>query len=106
MTVTPLGPRLLIEIEPEAGTFQGSSLIKPDTVHESAVGWGKVLAIGSGTPTKAGLVPVEGIKVGNKVAFIKFLREAHTNKALASTLGDDLLIIELKDVVLIDDGSF
>ena len=64
-----------------------------------------MLAVGDGTPTKAGKIPVSGIEVGNKVAFIKFLREAQTNKALASTLGDGLIIIELKDVVLIDDGS-
>lgn len=89
-------------MEKEAGTFKGSSLVKPDTVHETAMGWGEVLGLGHGHYTDIGIVPLEGLKVGDRVAFVKFLKEAHTNKAVQQTLGEDELIIRMEDVVVVD----
>jgi co-chaperonin GroES (HSP10) len=101
MKVRVLGPRLLIKIEDEAEFFKDSVLVKPDTVHETAVGWGEVLGIGEGYDTRKGIVPIEGVKVGDRVAFIKFLKEGHTNKLVASVIGEDMLIVEAKDIVVV-----
>lgn len=102
-----IGPRLLIELEDEAEFFANSLLVKPDTVHEGAQGWGKVLEIGDGVPTRAGKVPIRGVKLGDRVAFVKFLKKTQSNEALAHVLGEDNLIIEFKDVVVVQrsDGS-
>lgn len=96
-----LGPRLLVEMEPEDSVFKGYSIIKPDTVHDTAIGFGKVLDVGTGTPTRSGRAPVEGVKVGDWVAFVKFLKETQSNRAVAHTIGEDNLLIELKDVVVV-----
>lgn len=99
-----LGPKLLIEMEDEESFFKGyNSIIKPETVHDSAQGWGKVLSLGTGTRLKdGGTAPIKGVKVGDRVAFVKFLKEAQTNKGLANVIGDDKLIIELRDVLVVD----
>ena len=102
MKVRLLGPRLLVRMEKEASTFKGSSLVKPETVHETAIGWGEVLSLGHGHYTDVGLVPLEGVKVGDRVAFIKFLKEGHSNKSLQHVLGEDRLIIRMEDVVVVD----
>ena len=102
MKVRLLGPRLLVRMDPESSTFQGSELIKPDTVHDSAVCWGEVEGIGHGHYTDVGLIPVEGVKVGDRVSFIKFLKEGRSNKQLSQSLGDDMLIIRMEDVLLVD----
>ena len=100
-----LGPRLLVEIEPDEEYFKGAnSIIKPETVHESPIGFGKVVMVGMGTETKKSLAPIEGVKVGDRVAFIKFLVETQTNQALALSMGDEKLIVELKDVVVVIPG--
>lgn len=100
-----LGPRLLVEIEPEDAYFKGSnSIIKPDTAHDTVMGFGKVLEVGTGTPIKSGRAPVNGVEVGDRVAFVKFLKETQTNKGISHIIGEDRLIIELKDVVVVVPG--
>jgi hypothetical protein len=49
-------------------------------------------------------MPIKGIEVGDRIAFIKFLKEARSNILVADKLGKDQLIIELKDVLLVDHG--
>ena len=100
-----LGPRLLVALAPDEAYFKGSnSIIRPDTVHETAMGIGKVLNVGTGTSTENGRAPIEGVEVGDKVAFVKFLKETQTNKAISHTIGEENLIIELKDVVAVMPG--
>jgi co-chaperonin GroES (HSP10) len=102
---TLLGPRLLVELEPESEHFkEASSLVRPETVHETAIGFGKVLMLGTGVETKNGIAPIEGVEEGDRVAFIKFLAQTETNKALSHSLDEDQLIIELKDVVVVIPG--
>ena len=103
-SVRLLGPKLLVEIEDEEAFFKGyNTIIKPETVHDSAQGWGKVLSLGTGTRLKdGGTAPIKGVKVGDRVAFVKFLKEAQTNKSLAHVLGEDKLIIELRDVLVVE----
>jgi len=99
-----IGPRLLVEIENEEAFFEGyNSIIKPESVHDSAQGWGKVLTLGSGTQLRDGeTAPIKGVKVGDRVAFVKFLKETQSNKNLAAVIGDNKIIIELRDVLVVD----
>jgi len=102
-----IGPRLLVELEDEEEFFANSLIVKPETVHQTAQGWGKVLGVGDGVPTRAGKVPIKGVRVGDRVAFVKFLKRTQANEALAHVLGEKNLIIEFKDVVVVQrsDGS-
>jgi co-chaperonin GroES (HSP10) len=103
MKIRLMGPRLLVEMDDEEAFFKGyNSIIKPDSVHDSAQGWGKVLSLGTGTRLKDGsMAPIEGVRVGDRVAFVKFLKEAQTNKSVAALLGDDKIIIELRDILVV-----
>jgi len=101
MRIRALGPKLLVQVHEEAGHFENSALVKPETVHETAISWGTVQSVGDGYPTPNGRVPITQVKEGDEVAFVKFLREGHTNKALASAIGPDQLIIDMKDVVVV-----
>jgi len=81
-------------------------LYKPDNAHENAIGYGIVEAIGDGIRTKKGvLVPITDLKVGDKVAFIKFLKEVHTNVAASHIIGEDRLLLDVRKDILgvIDD---
>ena len=102
MKVRLTGGRLLVRMDPEPDKFKDSLLVKPGTVHESAVCWGEVLGIGHGHYTDIGLVPIKGVKPGDRVSFIKFLKEGRSNKQLSQSLGDDKLIIRMEDVLLVD----
>ncbi len=104
MNLELLGPRILVELEQEEDFFQQyRSLVKPESVHETAQGWGKVLQMGDGTRLKHGdKAPIRGVKVGDRVSFVKFLKEAATNKSIAALIGEDKLIIELKDIVVVE----
>jgi len=94
-----------VQMEKEPKTFKGSQLAKPDTVHETAVGWGEVVALGHGHYTGKGIVPMTELKVGDRVAFIKFLKEAQTNKAIQHTIGEGRLMLKIEDVLVVQSGE-
>jgi len=103
--IKPLGPRLLVKMFPDEKETAGGIVI-PEVAHETAVGKGQVMATGTGYWPKRSekRVSIEslGIEKGDIVYFIKFLRETHTNQLLQRRIGDDMLIIEMKDVLYVE----
>jgi co-chaperonin GroES (HSP10) len=100
MKIQPHGRRVLVKMLPEDIKFTNSLLYKPDTVHEDAIGYGVVQAVGKHKINREpGWKEETEVRVGDKVAFIKFLREVHTNQGVASIIGDDLILIEFKDIL-------
>ena len=69
MAIKPLGDRVLIEIQEENLTKQGSLFI-PDTAKEKPQ-QGKVVAVGAGRFDDGKQVPME-VKVGDTVLYSKY----------------------------------
>lgn len=100
MKLKAYGEHIIVLVDKEQTTFTNSCLVKPETVHEDAVGSGIVESIGWHHKTmKVVEKVISEIKPGDRVYFIKFLKETNTNKLLSSTIGDDRIIIEFKDVL-------
>jgi len=72
MEIKPLADHILIEpIKEEERTKTG--ILLPETAEKEEPEQGKVIAIGLGKKDKAGkIIPIEGIKVGDKVLFPKY----------------------------------
>ena len=68
--ITPLGDRVLVEVE-EGGEETRSGIIIPKTSEEGggAVHTGTVIAVGAGRETDTGTVIKPKVEVGQKVAF-------------------------------------
>ena len=69
--ITPLGDRVLVEVE-EKGEETRSGIIIPKTSEEGgggAVHTGTVIAVGAGRETDTGAVIKPKVEVGQKVAF-------------------------------------
>lgn len=100
MKIKPLGERIVIKMLPEPEMFEGSILFKPETVHQTAIGYGIIQAFGK---HKLNVFPgykeATEYKVGQKLLYIKFLVETGTSKGVMRSLGDDTIIIEFKDVL-------
>lgn len=100
MQIRPLGERIVIKMLPEPEMFEGGILYKPETVHQTALGYGVIQAFGK---HKLNVFPgykeATEYEVGQKVIFIKFNRETGTNKGVMQSLGDDTIIIEFKDAL-------
>lgn len=106
MKIRPHQHRVLVRVLPDDDKMGNLKVLyKPDSVHEDAIGFGIVEAMGEYAITKKGvLVPIEkyvdDLKVGDKIAFIKFLKEVHTNVEASKVIGEDLILIDARKDIL------
>ncbi len=96
-----LGERILVRMDEEMRMTASGTLYLPDDSEEHVYACGRVLKLGTGRTTKKGVVRVQGVEVGEKVAFIKFVKETHTHKSLREVLGPDLIILGPDDILLV-----
>jgi co-chaperonin GroES (HSP10) len=107
--IRPMNDRILVEIDKEdLHLIEDSILIKPEKAHDTVYTWATVIAVGPGrwSKPKKGKDQVRvpmGIKVGDRVCFVKFLRNTKTGEALQARLPDNHLIIQEQDVELIEE---
>ncbi len=75
MNIKPLGDRVLIQAlsQEEREGKTASGIVIPDTAEKERPEEGRVVAIGPGKKSEEGvLVPVTGVKVGDRVLFSKY----------------------------------
>lgn len=71
--VQPLGDRVLVKPLTDDTKKTSSGIIIPDTVSKEKPEQGVVVALGAGKKDENGkIVPIAGIKVGDKVLFSKY----------------------------------
>ena len=106
MKIRPYQHRILVRTLPDNDKMGNLKILyKPESAHEDAIGFGIVEALGTHAITKKGvLVPLEryvdDLKVGDKIVFIKFLREVHTNVEASKVIGEDLILIDARKDIL------
>lgn len=74
-----------------------------DDVHQ----WGTVLAVGGGRVTKKGVDVPPQVKPGDRVLYIRYLKNTHTGGALraASCIGPDQFMIHEDDILAVDESE-
>uniref|UniRef100_A0A7C3WM70 10 kDa chaperonin n=1 Tax=Dictyoglomus turgidum TaxID=513050 RepID=A0A7C3WM70_9BACT len=103
--IKPMGTKILVRILEEERVTSGG-IIMPDDAHQDAIGYGIVEAVGPGywrDGRYLSIEEVDGLKVGMKVSFIKFLKDTHTNEGIRNRIGDDLILIDTKDILTMEE---
>jgi len=126
MGFRPLGPRFLVRFDPaeDGEQVRESGVIVPAGSVEHVGQWGTVLAVGtcfhavdhSGEVSRrypicrdGVVIPLSeaGVRVGDRVLYIRYLKETHTGQALRRQhcIGPDEFVIELGDVLAVADAA-
>lgn len=107
--VRPLLDRILIQFDPteddEREVVPG--VIAPAKAVDDVHQWGTVLAVGPGRVTSEGTrVPLQ-VKPGDRVLYIRYLKNTHTGEALRAThcLGHDQFLIHEGDILAVEEGE-
>ena len=66
MKISPIGNKVLVELDPLEETFNSSVIIRPNIAQEKPV-WGKVLAIGEGLYTRKSAFIRTELNAGDRV---------------------------------------
>lgn len=101
--VRPLSDWILVRYDPETKETEGG-IVKPEGAHDVVHEWGTVLAVGPGKYyEKLGdRVPLE-VAPGDRVYYIKFLKNTHTGKSIKHVLEDGTFLIQQKDVIVVEE---
>jgi co-chaperonin GroES (HSP10) len=99
-----LGNRLLVQIDEPPSVSANGLILYPSGAMEHANNTGTILAFGT-IWKGAERIPIPGLEVGQKIVFVRFLAEQHTNKNIRHTLGKDLIQLAPSDVQLMYDPS-
>jgi co-chaperonin GroES (HSP10) len=103
--VRVIGNNLLVRVEPDKKETTGGIII-PDNVLPSIHVVGEVLAIGYLTSKKAAAkTPIPDLKVGDRVAFVRFLEKTDANPQIKRAIGENVLRIRPADVLLVMDAG-
>jgi chaperonin GroES len=102
MDIRPMNGQILVETEDDSEKLS-CGLFRPEGAIEDIHIWGRVIAVGSGKITTKGIeIPVD-VKVGDKVYFIRFLRNTKSGESLIKVLGPNRFLINEKDIVLVEE---
>lgn len=97
-----LGNRLLVKIDKPPTASKDGLIIYASGAMEHANNTGTIVAFG--TIWKGSeRIPIPGLQVGQKIVFVRFLAEQHTNKNIRHTFGEDLIQLAPSDVQLMYD---
>jgi co-chaperonin GroES (HSP10) len=97
-TLRLLNARVLVEILPEEKSI--GLLVVPDTVVKSVHRRGVVRAVGY-IWEEGRRVPIPGIHSGDHCVFVRFYANTHTNEQIQESIGENLLIMEPKDLLVV-----
>jgi len=108
-----LDDRILVKFNPleEKSRLMQNGLFAPEGAVDDVHQWGTVLATGPGKlivkGPHAGTYRPIGVKPGDHVLYIRFLKHTHTGQSLrfAEVLEDDQFIIREDDVLACEDGQ-
>lgn len=103
----PLGDRVLVRFDPaeDGARVRASGVIMPPRAVDDVHQWGEVLAVGPGRLTKKGVLVPPDVKVGDRVLYIRYLKETHTGKTLRQQdcLAEDQFLIQESDIIAIEE---
>ncbi len=107
--VRPLKDRVLVQFDPaEDGEREIlSGIIAPAKAVDDVHQWGTVLAVGKGRISRKGIRIPPQVKPGDRVLYIRYLKETHTGQSLraASCIGQDQFLIHEEDILAIEDAE-
>lgn len=99
-TFQVVGDRVLVQMDPEDRVTESGVIHIPETAHETIIGTGTILAYGYMHPKKkVSGIPIPGLSVGDKCAFIKFLKNQNANQMFRRTHQDDVVLLQSKDIM-------
>lgn len=102
-----LNDDILVKMDPLRETTSGGIVI-PDTVGDRGdagiLATGTVLAYGFAHTKTRPRPPIGGLKAGDKIVFIRFLKEQETNKQLHTRFGDaDIFKLKESSIIVVYD---
>ena len=107
--VRPLRDRILVQFDPSEDLEREivPGVLAPAKAVDDVHQWGTVLAVGSGRVNKKGHRVPPQVKPGDRVLYIRYLKNTHTGEALrsASCIGHDQFLIHEGDILAIDEGE-
>lgn len=96
-----LGNRVLVRADKPRELSKNGLIQFPNGAMEQVNTTGTILAYGTVNTKKGECPPIEGIEVGEKVVFIRFLADQHSSKAMQARLEDGVFSIAPSDIILI-----
>ena len=107
--VRPLKDWILVQYDPKEDTDKTSSggIVLPGSAVEDVNQWGTVLAVGTGVVTKKGVRRPLQVEEGDRVLYIRYLKETHTGQTLRrqSCIGNNQFLIREGDILAIEKGK-
>ena len=105
MVVRPMNDWVLVRYDQESRITSGG-IIKPEGAHDDVHEWGTVVAIGPGRRQgKKGVRCPVDVVPGDRVLYIKFLKNTGTGRGIQHTLEDGTFLIQEKDIIVAQDGE-
>lgn len=107
--VRPLQDRVLVQFDPAEDQEREivPGVLAPARAVDDVHQWGTVLACGKGRWSKKGVrIPIQ-VKPGDRVLYVRYLKETHTGKSLRAShcIGSDQFLIHEGDILAIEDGD-
>lgn len=100
-----LNANILVKKDPPPQKDNGGVILFANGAMSHVHGTGTILASGFFTPKDLDHVPLTDVHpdlaVGNKVVFVRFLAEQHTNEQVREMFGDDIIRLQPNDVLLV-----
>lgn len=94
------GDNVLVREDPISEKTESGTLYKPSGAVEGVVHTGTVCAAGR-IATDSGNVPVPGLIPGLKCAYVRFLREQHSNLQIRERFGDAYYRVKTGDILFV-----
>lgn len=104
LKIRVIGNNLLVRPDPLPERSAGGIFYAPDAM-EHVNNTGTVVAVGTVTAKTEERIPIPGLKVGDRVVFIRFLALQETNQQLAGIVGEDLIRLRPADIQLVFDAE-
>lgn len=92
LTFKPLKANIVVRMDPAPERSKSGHILFPDGALEHVNRTGKVVDVGPEVHEPA---------IGDRVLFVRFLAEVHTKKMLRDKLGQDILVCDAKDIILV-----
>ena len=107
--VRPLQDRILVQFDPAEDREREivPGVLAPARAVDDIHQWGTVIATGLGGWSKKGKRIPPQVQPGDRVLYIRYLKETHTGQSLraASCIGDDQFMIHEGDILAIEEGE-
>lgn len=99
---------ILVRMDPLEEKTKGG-LVIPETVgdrgDQGIMVTGTVLAYGYVETKKAGKIPIPGVEIGQRVVFIRFYAEQHSNKQIQERIEEGVIRMKAADILFTYDES-